>query len=263
MAKSDTLLKKAVKDFLESQDLRVSEIPRAVSQTPDLLVDEGSPDAVLIEIKQKTHDQGELDAYFQQMDESGLALRKKLTGYWNVLDGIVKDAVGQLTEHDPSRTLLHALWFHCEGYDADLHEQQIHATIYGTQQLISPGERPSDITCYYFRDSSFYRYASSLDAVIVSKSGEIPIHIALNNHSPHFHAIRQSKLAQAFGAAVFFPQQYEDGQKVMVCDHAHDRRSEAPTLDYLRAKYGITRLDTINGGMLHEAVDRVSPSLPS
>lgn len=263
MAKRDTAFKKAVTDFLESQNLRVSEIPRTGSKTPDLLVEEGSPDSMLIEIKQKTHDQGELDAYFRKVDESGLASRKPMpTGYRNVLDGIVEAAVGQLTEHDPSRNLLHALWFHCEGYDADLHEQQIHATIYGTQNLWSK-ERPKLITCYYFRDSSFYKHAASLDTVIVSKNAEIPIYMALNSYSPRFDAIRQSKLARAFGAAAFFPQQYEDGQKTMVCESKNERRSETPTLDYLRAKYGLAHLDTINSGVLHEAVARVSHLLPS
>ena len=64
LAERDTAFKKEVKGILESEGLRVSEIPPAVSQTPDLLVEEGSPDATLIEIKQKTHDQDELDAYF-------------------------------------------------------------------------------------------------------------------------------------------------------------------------------------------------------
>ena len=257
MAEPDTAFKKVVTEFLESQNLRVSEIPVASKQTPDLLVEEGSPDATLIEIKQKTHDQGELDAYLQRMDELGLASREpKPTGYRNRLDSLVEDAVGQLTEHDPSRTLLHVLWFHCEGWDANLHEDQLHATIYGTQWLRSR-ERQKLITCYYFRNSSFYRYASNLDAVIVSKLAEIPKYMALNNHSPRFLATKQSKLAQAFGPAAIFPQQYENEPDVMVCDHEFDRGSEAQTLDYLRAKYGLAHLETIDRGVLHEAVARV------
>ncbi len=261
MSPPDTAFKKAAKDFLESQNLCVSEIPCNVSQTPDLLVEGGSPDATLIELKQKTHDPGELDAYFQQMDQAGLALRKKQTGYKNVLDGIVKNAVSQFTEHDPSRAMLHAVWFHCEGYDADLHEEQLHATIYGTQWLFSK-ERPKPITCYYFWNSSLYRYASSLDAVIVSKRAEIPLYMILNNYSPRFEAIKHSKLAQAFGSAAIFPQQYEKDQDIMVCDHAYDRRSEARTLDYLRAKYSLAHLETIDRGVSYEAV-APGPSFPS
>ena len=169
----------------------------------------------------------------------------------------IEDAVDQLTKYDPSRALLHAIWFHCEGYDADLHEDQLHATIYGTQCLYSR-ERRKPITCYYFRNSSFYRHASNLDAVIVSKRAEIPIHMALNNYSPRFHAIQQSKLAQAFGPAAIYPQQYEKDQDIMVCDHEYDRRSETQTLDYLRAKYGLAHLETITGRKIYEAVGRVS-----
>lgn len=67
MSDPDGQFKKTVTRFLESLALRVDEIPRARGKTPDLLVEDGTTDATLIELKQKTHDQKELHAYFQQM----------------------------------------------------------------------------------------------------------------------------------------------------------------------------------------------------
>ncbi len=250
MAERDTIFKRALQEFLESRKLRVTDIPRAATKTPDLLVEDGAPDATLIEIKQKTHDQTELDAYFRQMDDGGLASRSRPTGHRNRLDGIVGDGVRQLIAKDPSRSLLHVLWIHCEGYDAHLHETQLRATIYGTQKLFSTNH-PNIITCYYFWNSSFYRSARDLDAVIVSRADQAQM--ALNDHSPFFETIKQSRLASEFGSAVFFPQQYQLADDLMICDHAQDRDSEDPTLAYLRQKYGFEHLQTINMGMYEAA----------
>jgi len=255
MPQRDTSLKSALRAFLESRDLRVSEIPRAATKTPDLLVEEGAPDAALIEIKQKTHDPKQLDSYFQQMDKGGLASRTRATGYRNRLDGIVGEGVRQLTAKDPSRSHLHVVWIHCEGYDSNLHEMQLRATIYGTQKLVSTNH-PNVITCYYFWNSSFYRHAQDLDGVILSKGDQGQV--LLNDHSPWFKVIRQSKLAKTFGTAVFSPQPYGLTDDVMICDHLQSRGSEAPTLGYLRAKYSLSHLQTIDMG-LYEAVAPLPP----
>jgi hypothetical protein len=255
MPQRDTPLKNALRDFLQSRDLRVSEIPRAATKTPDLFVEEGAPDAVLIEIKQKTHDPKELDSYFQQMDQGGLATRSRATGYRNRLDGIVGEGVRQFTAKDPSRSHLHVMWIHCEGYDSYLHELQLRATIYGTQKLVSTNH-PNVITCYYFWNSSFYRHAPDLDGVILSRGDQAQL--LLNDHSPRFKAIQQSKFATTFGTAEFSPQQYLLADDVMVCDHVQSRESEVPTLAYLRAKYGLSHLQTIDMG-LYEGVAPLPP----
>jgi hypothetical protein len=246
----DEQFKKALAEFLESRNLRVSDIPRAATKTPDLLVEDGGPNGALIEIKQKTQNQKELDAYFLEMDSAGLASRSRPTGPRNRLDGIIGSGVRQLTTKDPTRLLFHVLWMHCEGYDALLHELQLRATIYGTQKLISTAH-PNVITCFYFWNSSFYRHRLDLDAIIVSRGDQAQM--ALNDHSPRFGAIKQSKLASAFGTGVFFPQQYQLTDDIMLCDHANARDAESLTLEYLRGKYGIPHLQTINMGM-HEAV---------
>lgn len=159
----------------------------------------------------------------------------------------------QLTSKDPNRSYFHILWFHCEGYDADLHELQLRATVYGTQKLFSTAHS-NVITCYYFWNSSFFRHRFQLEAVIVSRGDQAQM--MLNDHSPRFDAIKQSKLASALGSAVFFPQQYKLSDDVMRCEHSNRRDSEAFTLDHLRAKYGLPHLQTINM-QRHEAAASV------
>jgi hypothetical protein len=254
MSDRDEQFKKVVKEFLEALALRVVEIPRARGKTPDLLVEDGTTDATLIELKQKTHDPKELDAYLQQTDSAGIASRSRSTRHRNRLDAIVASGIQQLTAKDPSRSYFHILWFHCEGYDANLHELQLWATVYGTQKLISTAHS-NVITCYYFWNSSFFRHRLQLDAVILSRGDEAQM--LLNDHSPRFDAIKQSKLALALGSAVFFPQQYQLSDNTMVCTHTNPRDSEPFSLDYLRTKYGLPHLQTINMRR-HEAVASVA-----
>jgi hypothetical protein len=254
MSDRDENFKRVVTGFLESLALRVVDIPRATVKTPDLLIEDGTPDATLIELKQKTHDQSELDAYLDRTYSSGIASRSRSTGHRNRLDGIVASGVQQLVAKDPSCSYFHALWFHCEGYDAGLHELQLRATAYGIQTLIST-EHANMINCYYFWNSSFFRHRTQLDAVILSRGEHAQM--LLNEHSPRFEAIKQSKLAAALGAAVFYPQQYGLSDDVMICDHTGLRDSEDASLEYLRAKYGLFHLQAIYMQQ-HEAVASVA-----
>jgi hypothetical protein len=254
MSDRDEQFKKTVRGFLESLALLVANIPRADEKTPDMLIEDGTADATLIELKQKTHDQNALGTYLQQTDSAGIASRSRSTGHRNRLDGIVASGVQQLTAKDPGRSYFHILWFHCEGYDAGLHELQLRATVYGTQKLISMAHS-NVITCYYFWNSSFFRHRFQLDAVILSRGEHAQM--LLNDHSPRFDAIKQSKLATVLGAAVFYPQQYQLSDDVMVCEHTGLRDSEDFTLDHLRTHYGISHLQTIHM-QRHEAVASVS-----
>jgi hypothetical protein len=249
MAHRDDSFKQVVAEFLTSMNLRVSDIPRSAEKTPDLVVGDGEPDASLIEIKQKTHDQSEIDGYIEKMEAAGFAVRTKPTGYRNRIDAIVGAGVEQLITKDPTHSYFHVLWFHNEGFDAYLNEVQLRATIYGTQKLISTSH-PNVLTCYYFWNSSFFRYRSDLDAVITSRSEEAQM--MLNDHSPRFNVVQRSKLASAFGDGVFFPQQFQIGDDTLICDHAESRDSEQFTLDYLCGKHGLEHLQTINMQM-HEA----------
>ncbi len=118
MADPDQALKDALNSFLSALGLRVSEIPRGTGKTPDLMIEEGTDDAVVVEIKQKSHNQAELDAYFRAMDSAGIASRSRPTGARNRLDGIISSGVGQLKEGGWGRRPFRVLWIHCEGYDA-------------------------------------------------------------------------------------------------------------------------------------------------
>ena len=158
-----------------------------------------------------------------------------------------------MNEADPQRLLLRMVWVHCSGFDADLGEMRLKATLYGTQKLFVTG-RPNIVTCHYFWDSTFFRHRASLDEVIISHKDEAQLN--LNDHSCRFGDAILCPMAVAFGSAVYHPQQYVQDDDFMLNDSKRPRICERDTLNYLRQKYGLPEMQTINMGM-HSAMMRV------
>jgi hypothetical protein len=250
MSEPDSKIKDGVVAFLREQGLAVTEIPRRGDKTPDLHVERGTPEATLIEIKEKTDDPVEMDNYFGQIEDGRIASRSRPTGKRNRIDGLVTAAVSQFQSEDPQRKTFRVIWFHCEGHDAHLNELQIPATLYGTQKLVST-ERSNILTAYYFWNSAFFRHAAAVHGAVLSKGGQACL--MLNDHSPRFEAFRMSKLVLAFQAAVFWPQKHEGGADVLICNHGERRDTEEISLNHLRNKYMLKHLQTMNMGMLEAA----------
>ncbi len=195
MAEPDAEIKDTVSGFLASHGRTVKEIPRAANQTPDLLVDENSPDATLVEIKVKTDDPSEMANLSQQLQTGEVVGRSKPTDGWNRLDALVSDAQSQMKAIDPQRTIPRLVWFHCVGLDSSVGEMRLVATIYGTPKLISM-QISGVVTACCFWNSSFFRHRSELDGVVISRGEKAQLH--LNEFSPRFAAFAHSHLVQVF-----------------------------------------------------------------
>lgn len=250
MAEPDAEIKITISEFLISRGRTVREIPRAANQTPDLLIDENTPDAALLEAKVKTDDPVELTNLSQQLQTGKIVGRSKPTNAWNRLDGLVSDAVKQMKAIDPGRIFHRVVWFHCVGLDSALSELRLRATVYGSQKLISM-EISGVITAYYFWNSSFFRHRGDLDGVVISRGEHAQLH--LNEFSPRFAAFGASPLAKSFGEAVWHPAKSTGEPDVMICDYQGQRNDPEPILGHLRGKYAVTHLQLIDMGM-HSAM---------
>lgn len=258
MPEPDAEIKNTISGFLTSRGRSVKEIPRAADQTPDLLVDENTPDTALVEIKLKTDDPVEMTDLSQQLQTGEIVGRSKPTDGWNRLDALVSDAIKQMKAVDPGRTMHRVVWFHCVGLDSALSEIRLRATIYGSQKLISM-EISGVVTAYYFWNSSFFRHRADLDGVVISRGDEAQIH--LNEYSPRFASFAASPLTQAFGPGVWHPKKSTD-REVMICDYPGARSAPDPILAFLREKYRIKHLQTIDMNM-HSAMMNRPPASDS
>lgn len=256
MTDPDAEIKAMVTQFLTSCGLEVEEIPREHYKTPDLLINSGQPDATLIELKTKGDDPVSMSELNEELDQDGVVTRSQATNYWNTLDGIISSGVKQMRTKDPTRTMNRLLWVHCSGFDAHLHDIRLKATIYGTQKLFSDAI-PNIITCFYFWDSSFFKHRADLDGVIISRGDQAQLN--LNDKSNRFGHLINSGLARAFATGVFHPQQFPDDQDMMIHDGNLPRNGEKDALEYLRKKYRLDHLQTIDMGM-HSGIIRTKKS---
>ena len=246
MADPDAVLKETIASFLKEQKLSVTEIPRAIGKTPDLLVDSGTSGATLLEIKSKADDPDEMHELANRLAEGRVVEHSKPTTRWNRLDAILRQGVAQMTTHDPGREFHHIIWFHCTGLDATAAELRLFATLYGTRNLVSTRIK-NVIIAYYFSYNAFFRHRESLDGVIISKGAKAGLY--LNSFSSRLAVVQGSPIARPFGDA-FFPEKYTDSPNVMICDPAAPRGDEPAMLEFLRNKYAVDHLQIMDMGLI-------------
>ncbi len=245
MTGPDTLIKAEITAFLRANGHAVVEIPRSNKKSPDLFVDEGTPESLLLEIKTKQDDAAEvaqLRARLQQT--SGVVGRSKPTGAWNNLSGILENGVRQFQVHDPARKHYRVIWFHCEGIDAEVARTRLHATLYGTQKLVST-EIQNVVTAYYFWNSAFHRFRDDLDGVVISVNGAAQLF--LNQFSAKLAPVQGTAFVRRFGPP-FLPVEKSDEKDLMVCDPGAPRGDAGAMVEFLRRKHSLAHLQIMNMG---------------
>ena len=238
MADPDAQLKDSVIRFCQEQGIPAEAIPRGAGPTPDLLIDADTTGAAIMEIKHKTDDARELEQLSAQLSTGRVVEYAKPIDYWNRMDGLVGDAVAQMQAYDPTRRLYHVIWAHCTGLNEGLSPIRLHATLYGTQKLVST-DVAHVITAYYFLHNSFFRHRETLDAVIISQEGGA--RLQLNPFSVCRDMFARTRFGRVFGDP-FLPEQQSGSPNVMICDADAPRGDKDAMVGYLREKYRLNHL---------------------
>lgn len=252
MPDSDAALKGAITTFLRASGPAVEDIPETSQMTPDLFVECGKSDSLLVEIKTKEDDPKEIADLSLRLKSGGVVGRSKGTHHWNTLGRIIEKAVRQMETHDPTHTSHHILWFHCIGIDASVAEVRMEATLYGTQKLWS-SEIRGLITAYYFTHNAFHRFASSLDGVVISREGQAQFH--LNPFSPRLPVLQATKFASILGSPVI-PAEISGEKNLMICGASAPRGDVESMLAHLRQLYDLSHLQTMNMGFISGWIER-------
>jgi hypothetical protein len=199
---TDELLKSDIASWLHGQGFEVTTLDRQEQKTPDLLAKKDC-DEYLIEIKAKQDDAQQVKEEAARLNAGEVVTIASRWGPKNVVDGIVKDGVDQLTSFgDPS--MMRILWLHAVGRDPESQAEQFFHTLYGATNVIDLFDRHLNRQCYYFYNSSFYRFRSKLDGAVLSRiTGQTKF--ILNSLSPQHERLSRSCLARAFGSAVVDP----------------------------------------------------------
>jgi hypothetical protein len=242
---TDELLKTDISAWLRSNGLEVTVLEQRGQKTPDLLV-ETDGEKYLVEIKTKQDDESRLREEADRLSAGEVVLVASWWGPKNVIDGIVKEGVEQLISYADAG-VMRLLWLHAVGRDGESQVEQFFHTLYGVTNIIDIFDRSLNRQCYYFYNSSFFRFRESLDGAVLSRlSGQT--RLLLNSLSPRYQQLRHSRLAQSFANAVVNPVVLEETGKIMIADCDIDRNDLGAVKSFLQEKYHRPALDHIHLG---------------
>ena len=174
----------------------------------------------------------------------------------NRLSGIVKKAASQLASSATAPQYdARIVWLTSVGYDAEAKFHQLMATLYGTTRVF-PLEGRRMRTCYFFRNSEFYRQRGTLDgAVAAHLAGHtITMKLCLNPYSANWQSLKASPFATKFPTGLVDPYEEEKDGSAYVADGAIDRSDSAAVLRFLEQKYGQSRLMNMDMNMVSASV---------
>ena len=175
----------------------------------------------------------------------------------NRLSGIVRKAVGQLTstaadvEHD-----LRVLWFTGTGFDGEAKHYQLMSTLYGSTRVFELNGDGHHRTCYFFRNSDFYRFRDVLDGAYVTylTGDTLTVKLCLNPHSTTWQQLRDSPFAARLQNGLIDPVAEEKEGAAYIVDGEVERSDEGAVMRYLHVKYGLKQAMSIDMGMTSAAI---------
>lgn len=244
---TDEVLKRDIASWLHGQGFAVTTLERREQKTPDLLAKKDC-DEYLIEIKAKQDDARQLIDEAARLNAGEIVTIGSRWGLKNVVDGIVKGGADQLASFG-NANMMRILWLHATGRDPVSQAEQFFHTLYGVTRIIDIFDGGLNKECYYFYNSSFYRFRSKLDGAVVSRRTD-QAQLLLNSLSPQYERLSRSCLARAFGSAVVDPAMLERTGKAMIVDCDIDRTNPGAVKTYLQSRYNRPALDHIHVGRL-------------
>jgi hypothetical protein len=216
--------------------IRWKRIPEMPSPRADY-EGEDDRDAYVFEVKERGPD----DEYEAMYAQTGQALAMEKLGRLNPLSRQVREATKQLAATPAPQDALRLI-VSAAAQDNALsraQEEQMHATVFGSVNVISPGLGGSAFgrPCLWFTFSEFFELRD-LDGVIVLLGPRC--RLLVNSFARRVERLRCSGLYRTLGAAVVDPPRSEAAGHVLVADCDIDRRDEAAVLEYVKRKYDLS-----------------------
>lgn len=234
---------KVVISVLETMGIEAKKIPESNDESPDFIASYGSTKC-LIELKTKLDDLDKERERDQTISSGRVYDESNDISYQNTIAKRVRKASKQLNSlaQDVDFKLVFLLAL---GNKPDVQLKQFEMTLYGKVNLFDlDGNSNQMKSCFYFGESSFFRYRDRLDGAIVStlEKGRL----CINNHSPKYQAFKESELLKAFGEGVIDPVELEKKGAAYIVDGNVNRSDKAEVLSFVQKKYGKPRLIDLN-----------------
>ncbi len=193
----------------------------------------------LIEVKDKFESPETSEARNECMSRGEMFEHRGRISRDNRICAILRHAQKQLEETPGDSSAYRIIWFHSNGFDADLKYRQIFATFYGHVHLIAVEPRSAgSITCFYFDYSAAFE-SPSIDALILSDDQSIQL--CLNEFSSRFDSFRTSFLWKRFDerGAVFDPRARRESGEIIAFMSNLPRKNDLDVCKALQNETGI------------------------
>jgi hypothetical protein len=195
-----------------------------------------------IELKIKSDNPEEIRKDNEILSRGEVLSKVTPVGPRNRLYAIIEDGVNQIKEYDPESKTFHILWLHSEGHDPNLLNMRFHATLFGTETLISI-ERNYAMTCYFYDESAFFTHRSDLDGVILTYNDQLQL--CVNTLSHRKDEFKKTDLYRVLSKGLCDPDNMKADDGVLIADCEMDRRNAREVIKYLKAKYKLNHLQKI------------------
>jgi hypothetical protein len=199
----------------------------------------------LIEVKSKEDDKKEVEEKKEILSQGEIYGKHKALIRNNTISGVIRDACDQLKNYGKDEWY-RIVWLCAIDDDQIAKFEQFKAAIYGTTQMFDLDGDAHYRPCYFYRNSDFFRYHSTLDAAIVSTLDDVEL--CLNPFSTKTLEFKKTTLVQLFKDSVCDPIKDESEGCAYIVDSDVDRENEEAVMSYLRNKYSAPKLSKIDMG---------------
>lgn len=218
----------------------VTPIPTSSKEESDLLVEYPGL-RLLVEEKTKFEDPTREAERNETLAQGQVHGSTQPLRHNNRLSAIVGKASKQLSstgaevDHD-----LRIIWFTGAGFDGEAKHHQFMSTLYGSTRVFQLHE-PTMRTCYFFRNSDFFRYREQLDGAVASylNGNSITLKLCLNPYSAQWQALRDSTFASNFKVGLVDPMAEEARGEAYIADTDIQRTDEFAVLRFVEQKYDL------------------------
>jgi hypothetical protein len=186
----------------------------------------------IIEVKLKEDDPNLLTEKEETLEAGKVFEHDAKLGRNETVSGKLKKASEQLESSSDKEHDFKILLYVASGNMAKTKSDQFLDTIYGSTKILEMDKITDDPkTCYFFRNSDFYR-RKSIDAAIVSYiiGNKTETRLCLNPYSSKYESIKNSDILIPFKRAIIDPIEEEKSGCAYIFD-GHEERKKSNILD--------------------------------
>ena len=232
--------KQIARQFFQEIGFNVEEIPETDVKRADLDVNDGHQQYI-VEVKEKLDTGSQLTVLPNSYPNLDRTITREPHATSNRIDGTLKDGRKQLKATPANQNALRLIFLFFSGPNADMFVRRSLYTFYGVQDVIPVSEKGPGRNCVYFHNS-FSFSSPHVDGLLLVQNRDLQL--CLNEFSATCDVLRQSRLAQKMGMAIYDPAKFNDDDGKIVLRSAVSRTDEREILNELERISGV-RYDTI------------------